>query len=166
MHRVSLSCLALLLAVAGAGCDGSSKASDRAAAAAPIVSSSATPAAPTVRFTGRVTHRGVPVEGAFLVLSSRSSGEAPDVAPASLFTDAAGAFVVDAPADAYDVLAVTTDGLVAEATLDLTGGPGAPLDLALSRVDVDPSAIGPGALQRLLSAGPLDADPSLLTEED
>lgn len=161
MHRVSLF-LVSLVALVGAGCGGgSSKTGDRAAATAAIAS-----AVPTVRVTGRVTHQGAPVEGAFLILASKATGEAPDLAPGSLFSDATGAFTVDAPADVYDVLAVTTDGLVAEGTVDLTAGSVSGLDLALAVVDVDPSALGPGTLQRLLSAGPLDADASLLTEDD
>jgi hypothetical protein len=168
MHRLSFSALVVLAGALVAGCDGSSsKSSDRASATAPITSSApTTPGVPTARVTGRVTHQGAPVAGAFLILASTTTGETPDVAPGSLFSDASGAFAVDAPLDVYDVIAVTTEGLVAEARLDLSTGAAATLDLHLAPVAVDPSAIGPGTLQRLLSAGPLEPDASLLTEDD
>lgn len=165
MRRVTIYTLGLSLALLGAGCGGSSSSSsDRAAAVAPVVS--AAPVVPTARVTGRVTHQGAPAGGAFLILASRGTGDAADVDPASLFTDASGAFAIDAPLDDYDVIAVTADGLVAEARLDLTGGAPATLDLSLGLPAIDVGAIGPGTLQRLLSAGPLNPDASLLTEED
>ncbi len=171
MHRLSFSALVVLAGALVAGCDGSSsKSSDRASATAPITSSASgvpgTPGVPTARVTGRVSHQGAPVAGAFLILASTTTGETPDVAPGSLFSDASGAFAVDAPLDVYDVIAVTTEGLVAEARLDLSSGAAATLDLHLAPVAIDPSAIGPGTLQRLLSAGPLEPDASLLTEDD
>lgn len=164
MHRVCITILAASLGLV-AGCGGDpSKTGDRerGATAAPIAA-----AGPTVRVTGRVTYQGAPVEGAFLILSSKTTGDVPDLAPGALFSDASGAFAVDAPVDVYDVLAVTTDGLVAEASLDLTAGSPAPLDLTLKEVDLDPGSLGPNTLMRLLSGGgPLEPDASLLSEDD
>src|SRR5688572_26427735 len=95
----------LLVALTAAGCDGSSKSSDRATAAAAVTSSA-------VPYSGRVTHQGAPVEGAVVVFASRTTGEAPDLPPASLFTDATGRFQIPAlPRDVYDVVVVGPDGL-------------------------------------------------------
>jgi hypothetical protein len=153
MLRVSLCLLALVLAGCGGG---SGKTSDRATTAAAIGSASV---------GGRVTHQGAPVEGAFVVLASQTTGEAPDVGPAALFTDAAGTFsIAGLPADRYDVV-VVGDGLVGEATLDLTSGGAPPLDVTLVPAEVAAQDLQGGALERLLGAGPLDPDLSLVSEE-
>ncbi|MBX3472253.1 MAG: carboxypeptidase regulatory-like domain-containing protein [Planctomycetes bacterium] len=152
MRRVACT-LVLPLALLVAGCDGGGKAHDRAAVA------------PGVLASGQVTHQGAPVEGAFVILASRTTGEAPDLPASGLFTDAGGAFSIHAPGDVYDVVVVHPDGLVGEGTLDLGAGP-ATLDVVLREAETDASKIGPGALQRLLSLGSLEADPSLLSEED
>lgn len=148
----------LLAALALAGCGGgSSKPSDRAATAAAVGSSA--------HAVGRVTHQGAPVERAFVVLASTTTGEAPDVLPDALFTDAAGTFsIAGLPADRYDVV-VVRDGLVGQATLDLTAGGAPPLDVVLVPAEVAASDLRGGALERLLGAGSLDPDPSLLSEE-
>ncbi|MCO5165271.1 MAG: hypothetical protein M9894_02730 [Planctomycetes bacterium] len=150
MRRLVASLL-VPLALLAAGCDGGGKTHDRPA--------------PGVRASGQVTHQGAPVEGAFVILASRATGEAPDLPAAGLFTDATGAYLVHAPADVYDVVVVHPDGLVGEGALDLSAGP-ATLDVTLREAETDPTTLGPGALQRLLSMGSLEADPSLLSEED
>jgi hypothetical protein len=144
----------IIVALALAGCDGSEKASSRATAAAAVQ-----PAAPIL--AGRVTHAGAPVAGAFVVLASKATGEAPEVDPAALFTDAAGTFRVSVPADVYDVIVVGEGGLVAEAQADVTRG--ATLDLALRPFEVSTDAVGRGALEALLA--PLPLEPSFAEGE-
>jgi hypothetical protein len=152
LSRVVLSIVLLVT-----GCGGSSKPSDRAATAAAIASGA------TV--AGRVTHQGAPVEGAFVVLASRTTGETPDLLPAGLFSDAAGTFSIGGlPADRYDVI-VVADGLVGEAALDLTTGSAPPLDVTLVPAEVAATDLQGGALERLLGAGRLDPDLSLQSED-
>lgn len=139
-----------------AGCDGSDRPTEVGSTVAAVAS-----AAPTL--TGRVTHEGAPVADAVVVLASRTTGEAPDLDPASLLTGADGRFALAAPADAYDVL-VVGDGLVAEATADLTRGP-ASLDVALRALDPT-DGVQRGALEALVSQdAALGLEPALAEEE-
>lgn len=157
LSRFGLALAPVVLLVTGCGEPG--KSSDRGATAAAITSSAGATVA------GRVTYQGAPVEGAFLVLASRTTGETPDLLPAGLFSDAAGTFTIRGlPADRYDVI-VVADGLVGEAALDLTTGGAPPLDVTLVPAEVAASDLSVGTLERLLGAGRLDPDESLLSEE-
>lgn len=162
MQRV-LATLFALTALAFAGCDGSSdNRSHAATTAAPATSASTTHG---LRATGRVIDAsGAPVEGAFVVLASRTTGDAPDLDVGSLFTDAAGNFTVgNVPPDLYDVVVVSPE-LVAEGTLDTRSGVPAPLTLTTRPIEVAAQDLQNGSLSRILGPRPFEVDESLQSD--
>jgi hypothetical protein len=159
MPRVLASFFALTaLALAVAGCDGSG--SDRSHA-----TTSAAATTPVQRATGRaVDASGAPVEGAFVVLASRTTGEAPDLDVGTLFTDAAGNFTVgNVPVDEYDVVVVSPE-LVGEGTLDLRAGVPAPMTVSMRPIEVAAQDLQSGSLSRILGPRPFEVDESLQSD--
>jgi len=140
---------ALVVAVGCGGDPGASSPRPALAAAPPAPASPApaeappAPAEAVVR--GSLRTADGPAAGAFLVFASETTGEAPDVDPARLFADADGAFALDLPVDAYEVVAVDQRGRSARARIDIRSGP-ARLDLVL---EADPAA-----LRELVERGP------------
>lgn len=157
MPRV-LASLFALLALASAGCDGSDNRSHSSA-------TTAAAATPVQRATGRaVDASGAPVEGAFVVLASRTTGDAPDLDVGTLFTGASGNFTVgNVPVDLYDVVVVSPE-LVGEGTLDLRAGVPAPMSVSMRPIEVAAADLQSGSLSRILGPRPFEVDESLQSD--
>ncbi len=159
MQRVLASIFALT-ALAFAGCDSGEQRAHSASTAAAVTSTQ-----PTQRATGRVVDpSGAPVEGAFVVLASRTTGDAPDLDAGTLFTDAGGNFTVgNVPVDHYDVVVVSPE-FVAEGTLDLRAGVPAPMTLTMRPIEVAAADLQNGSLSRILGPRPFEVDESLQSD--
>lgn len=138
--------LGLSLSIGLSGCGGSGGGGARATTAAPAT-------APGVALSGRaVDAEGAPIAGAFVLLASKTTGEAPELDdPTPFFTDAEGRFTVRVEADAWDVYVVDGQGRLAQGTVDLRAGEAVALGDLVAIADEDAIA---RALEALVERGP------------